>query len=717
MKRYILGCLFLSVTFNLSSQQNSQNDSIIKKEIETITIIGENKGIIEHLPGSAKHISAKDIARIIPLNGNEVFRRVPGVVVTDEEGMGLRLNIGIRGLDPDRSRGVLVLEDGIPVSINPYGENELYYTPVIDRMESVEVLKGSGQILYGPQTIGGIINYVTAAPPEKPSVKVRFMGGQGLFMNGFISAGTSFKSGGFTVSYLRKQGDAIGPTWFRLNDVTSKLYVKISPKATITAKIGYYDEYSNSTYVGLTQPMYDAAGNDYTQLAPDDRLFVQRLLASVKMDMNINSKYKMNTTVFGYTVTRNWQRQDFTLTPTNNSDHIWGDTTIPSGALYMLNTNTHRDRRFFVAGIDQRFSMHHQLGKSMTNKMETGLRLIIEKADEELLKGSTPSALSGDMQNDEIRNGYGLSAFVQDKLFITSNLNITAGVRGEWYWFNRSIIRQNYTDTNLFNHSFTGQIIPGIGINCNWKKIAHFFAGMHRGFAPPRIKDAISNTGEVYPLDAENSWNYEVGVRIQMKDYLSAELTAYYLDFSNQVIPVSQSSGGIGSGYINSGASRHIGIEAGFTFDLAKALEIEKYSILFDAAFTFNDARFTSDRIINSINVNGNILPYAPTITLNTAFTFESPWGLGLRITGNYIGKQFTDYLNTLSPSADGRSGVLSDYFLLDGSVYYNFPKYYTTLKLSVKNFTNERYIVSRRPQGIKVGLPMFITGGFEFSF
>ncbi len=76
---------------------------------------------------------------------------------------------------------------------------------------------------------------------------------------------------------------------------------------------------------------------------------------------------------------------------------------------------------------------------------------------------------------------------------------------------------------------------------------------MHRGFAPPRIKDAISSTGVDLELDAEKSWNYELGARTEFFDLVDLEVTAFYMDFSNQVIPVSESSGGAGSGYINGG--------------------------------------------------------------------------------------------------------------------------------------------------------------------
>jgi len=95
------------------------------------------------------------------------------VNVRDEEGLALRPNIGIRGLNPTRSSKTLLLEDGLFVTYAPYGDNATYYHPPIERFASVEVVKGAGQIGYGPVTVGGVVNYITPAPPARPTANVR----------------------------------------------------------------------------------------------------------------------------------------------------------------------------------------------------------------------------------------------------------------------------------------------------------------------------------------------------------------------------------------------------------------------------------------------------------------------------------------------------------------------------------------------------------------
>src|SRR5687767_9966791 len=132
-----------------------------------LDVIGEYDQVLTSIPGSAFLVGKDRIEATHPSDTGEILRRVPGLHVVDDSGpFSMRLNLGVRGLNPDRSRKLLVLEDGVPLALAPYGEPEMYYSPPIDRMRRVEVLKGSGSILFGPQTVGGVVNFVTPDPPR-----------------------------------------------------------------------------------------------------------------------------------------------------------------------------------------------------------------------------------------------------------------------------------------------------------------------------------------------------------------------------------------------------------------------------------------------------------------------------------------------------------------------------------------------------------------------
>ncbi|MFO7526831.1 MAG: TonB-dependent receptor [Ignavibacteriaceae bacterium] len=683
-----------------------------------IDVIGRKPALINRIPGSANIIASTSLKHSQPLAGNEMLRQVTGVHVVDEEGVGLRANIGIRGLDPDRSRTVLMMEDGVPIALAPYGEPEMYYAPSIDRMKSVEILKGSGSILFGPQTIGGVINYITADPPLVSTTGISLRGGSGGFASGQLSYGTTFDNVGVQVNYLHKRADKLGITRFNVNDLTAKLRFNLSDNSRLGFKLAAYDEISNSTYVGLTQTMYDNK-EYFTEIAPNDELDIRRYSASLTYDYFISDNSYIRTTAFGYTTTRNWLRQNFSRAPASGmTGIIFGDTTISNGAIYMRNSTGNRNRQFEVAGVEPRFFTSYELG-SFKNELEGGLRFLYERAYEQRIDGQSADAKSGDLREDEIRTGYASSLFVQNRLFMTEKLTLTPGLRLENFSFSRDIFRLNFADTSLTAKDDLFSVVPGIGINYNFNNEYSIFAGVHRGFAPPRVKDAISNGGEALQLDAELSWNYEVGIRASLFEFLAIEFTGYMLDFSNQVIPVSESSGGFGTGLVNGGTTIHNGIEAGVKLDVGRILN-SSYGIIIETNATFSHSEYNADRFVtvNSerINIKGNKLPYSPNQFITASVDFSTPFGFGLHVSGTYIGEQYTDELNYVEASASGETGLIPSYNVIDITGRYEIQSINSMLFLSVKNLADERYIASKRPQGIKVGLPRIITAGIELT-
>ncbi len=730
--RGILPLFFFSVT--ALAQQNTdtipsmwQTDSLETK-FENVIVHSKN-AVICHLPGSASRIMTAEIKNLQVLSANEVFRKVAGVHVVDEEGAGMRINIGIRGLDPDRSRGVLVLEDGIPVALNPYGEPEMYYSPVIDRMSGVEVLKGSGQIIYGPQTIGGVVNYITANPTTTESGKLKLMLGSGGLTNALLTYSNTYKNTGITTTLLHKKANQLGYASFGITDFYSKIIVKTGIKSSLMMKIGVYNEQSNSTYIGLTQSMYDKGDNDFVLMAPDDNLDIKRLSASISHVYEKSSSFKINTSVYAYSILRNWQRQDFSSSKTssNQTGQIWGDSSISGGAVFMRNQNAHRNRSFEVLGAESKLTYKYSV-KSIKNELQSGLRYLYERAYEQRINGKKADALSGDLVEDEIRTGLAFSAYAQNQSNITKKLSLTVGLRLEQYNYQRQILRNTFTinsvakvlDTNLISNNAIVNLIPGIGANFLINKNLSLFTGLHKGYAPPRVKDAISNSGEVYQLNAEESWNYELGLRGKFKSVLTYELCAYRLDFSNQIIPVSESSGGTGAGLVNGGATLNQGIEGAFKWHISQWLK-SSTKVALTGNFTFTDARFNDDRFISSgavkVNVNNNFTPYAPKYFHNLGLNIERPKGFGCNLNANFVGEQFTDAINSVTPSADGRNGLIKAYKVMDAGVYARFAKNRLYANFTVKNILNERYITSKRPQGIRVGLPRYFTFSVQYEF
>ncbi len=725
-KWMILNLLTMFSGMLLAQEFDARGDSTKELSMPQIEILSHRDRVLSKVPGSVAVIDFRSIQKIAPVHGNELFRKIPGLNVVDEEGAGLRINIGVRGLDPDRSRNVLVLEDGIPVALNPYGEPELYFTPPIDKMTTVEVLKGSGQILFGPQTMGGVVNLISANPPEKETSTFRLKAGTGGFASTYASYGNKLDKVGFLVSYLNKRADRIGATRFNLHDVAAKMSIALSEKARIGIKLGLYDELSNSTYIGLTQHMYDKGGQDDQRLAPNDLLPVRRYHFSATHQYKLSSQWQWNTTLFAYSTTRNWRRQDFSTSAVaaNRTGIVWGDSSIPGAALFMLKTNGHRNRQFDVAAIESQLKW-----RTEKQLLQAGIRLLAERANEQFLIGSKPDAVGGNLRDVEQRNGKAISLYIHDKIAITKKLEINLGLRFENFGYSRNILRGRFmlngitvvADTNLVASNKLMAVIPGWGFNYSLKDGVTLFGGIHRGFAPPRTKDAITAEGMALDIAQEDSWNSELGLRALLGNVTKAELTLFSMDFKNQIIPVSQSSGNTNAtGLANGGATRHIGIEAGASIDLARQMK-KNFSLVVAANATWIDSRFNANRFIavgsNKVNVKNNLLPYAPSLMLNHSIEFASAKGAGIRLSGNYVGRQFADELNTVAASADGRIGLLASRYITDLAAFARLSKKQILFSLAVKNLTNERYIASRRPQGIRVGIDRQFVVGMEFKW
>lgn len=695
-------------------------------EMPQFTIIASKDRVFSRVPGSVTYLDAKEIQTVNPLSGNEVLRRSPGIHVVDEEGLGMRVNIGIRGLDPDRSRSVLVLEDGIPVALSPYGEPEMYYTPAMDRMAGVEILKGSGQILFGPQTIGGVVNYITANPPQQEEGSVYVQGGQGGFFSGLVNYGNTFGNTGVQVNLLRKSASNVGATEFDITDFNSKFLFNINEKSELGVKLGLYNEVSNATYIGINQVMFDRGGEDFVRMAPDDLLEVRRYSLSFSHKYRFNKNVRLNTIAYGYTTTRNWSRQDFSTnnanTPPNNwTGVVWGDREVPGGAIFMRNGTGNRNRQFEVAGVEPRLEVDHSLF-NVKNELIVGTRFLYERAFEQRVNGTRAGVKSGNLVEDEVRTGYAFSAYAQNKIAIHRKFDVSGGVRLESFDYERDIRRRTFPtiglrDTVLVASNVIHELIPGVGFNYRPIQAFNIFGGVHKGFAPPRTKDAITSLGDALDLEAERSVNYELGFRSEPSSWFFVEATAFVMNFSNQIIPVSESSGGVGFGLVNGGATLNRGVETALVFDFSKLLGFTRTKLTYDINATFVKATFNEDRFVGGVNINGNRTPYAPDRLINTALTLETNSGFGIRLAGNFVSEQFGDNLNTVAPSVDGRIGVIPAYQVFDAVFSYNVSKWNSRFNFSIKNLTDERFIASRRPQGIRVGIPRFITAGYQFKF
>jgi Fe(3+) dicitrate transport protein len=701
-------------------------------EIGEISVVARKERALARVPGSAEIVTATQLLKQVPLSGNEVLRSVPGIHIQEEEGLGLRLNAGIRGLDPDRSRNLLILEDGVPVALNPYGEPEMYYTPPVDRMERVEVVKGSGSIMFGPRTVGGVINFRTPAPPLEPTGRLSVSGGQGGFRRILGSYGGTWNQVGAYVSVLNRAANDIRGHHFDVFDVTGKIGFAPTRRSEMGVKLSVYDETSNSTYVGLTEAMF--AANPAQHPAPDDRLRVRRMSVTGTHTLRLRDGLTLRTAAYAYATTRNWQRQDY--------QYANGGSEV-----LLLAGTGHRNRSFEVLGVEPRLQWNHALF-GIPGELDAGARFLAERAEETYLQGSTGTSRSGSLRDHELRGGEAASAFVQNR-FVLGTFTLVPGIRVESFGFERNVLRtrvrrvnpqtgavtRNPEDVDIVSGDDVFAVVPGIGATWAADGRLTVFAGVHRGFAPPRTKDALryddvtvaigQAPGEIVSLqlDAERSVNAELGARANPWAGVNVEATAFLLDFSNQIIAASASAGSVADLVTaNQGETRHQGLEAAADVNFGRVLGWP-FGLTATVKQTWVRSEFAADRFMRPIagsalvNVKGNRLPYAPESTTALALSFDHPRGFGLRVDGTQVAEQYADNFETRDATPNGRIGLIPAHGVWNVSGFWDTQVRGATLFFTVKNVFDRTYITSRRPEGIRPSTPRLLQLGVRSTF
>lgn len=690
--------------------------SVKRLVLPQIDIIG-SRAQLKNIPGSAALIDAQTLTLSHVFTTHEALRKVPGLHVTEEEGLGLRPNIGMRGLDPVRSRKVLLLEDGIPLAYAPYGDNASYYHPPIDRMERIEVLKGSGQILFGPSTIGGVINYITPIPPLKPGGFLQLSGGNRHSVNLHARAGGQWGSNGVVADYVFKQGDGARQNLFsRIHDATFKGVFALGDKQALTVRASFYREDSRLTYSGLTWAEYQE--NPRANPFKNDALASTRFGSSLTHEYSPLSNLTLTTNLYGMIFDRDWWRQSSLSTQRPNRLGLQANCT----GMQDLNTtcgNEGRLRQYYTFGIEPRLRWRYAF-HGWKHQLDAGVRGHFEFQKRHLMVGASPEARSGTLTEDNRRTNQAVAAFVQNR-FQLGPVNITPGLRVEHV----QMQRKNYLlagGAGIGGQTQLTAFIPGLGITYDPIEQVTLFAGVHRGFAPPRTEDILNDsTGQSLELSPEYSVNYELGTRSTPFRGISGELTLFVMDFQNQIVPASI-AGGQGSEVTNGGKTLHAGGEFFTRVDSGLIARIP-HNVYVTLAYTYvplasyRGTRLSQIKGFEQVSVSGNRLPYAPEHTLTTTLGYaHTQYGLDVHLELVHIGAMYSDDLNTIPSSENGQRGRLPAYTLVNAAATYTLPKVPLTAFFTVKNLFNRLYITDRT-RGITPGMPLWLQAGLRYTF
>ncbi|MFT6862863.1 MAG: Fe(3+) dicitrate transport protein [Akkermansiaceae bacterium] len=727
-----------TLTAALAVGMLSAQDAI--ETLATVNVIGSTEDLLG-LTGSGAYLEAEEFQKKGITNIQQILRRVPGVYVREEDGFGNFPNISLRGGDGTRSEKVTIMEDGILTAPAPYSAPAAYYFPRAGRMAGIEVLKGSSQIQYGPQTTGGVINFLSTEIPAEETFYTRNTYGtyntilsHSYYGNtvdtangkvGFLFELFQHSSDGFRNIDSGGGLDGSDDTGFTLTEPMIKLFWEPNTalRQRVEFKYGFSNFDSNETYIGLTEE--DVRSN------PDRRYAGTRFDNMASEQHRTYLKYRIEPTdslsleFAGYynEFTRNWAKVDDIVGGANSVRGALAtgnglDILQMRGPGSLVFRNNNRD--YTAYGYQMTGDYAFATGQ-VEHTLKFGARYHRDDVsrfqnDEEIVLGATGNITdrivgAPGTQGNRAQDTDALALWLQDELSI-GNLTLSPGARFEHVDQSFVDLNNNQSGSNTFD-LFT----PGIGFNYKFDNSSVIYGGVHRGVSIPGPRSASQNG-----VEEEESTGYEVGYRYQSPK-LSYDVAAFFTDFENLI--ATDAGLGVLDNSQNVGEAEVFGLEAQISYDPFADNGSELSMPMYFTA-TWTDATLTSaitgggSDDIYAGATNGADIPYVPEWQIATGIGLaQGAWSLNLDAT--FVSEAFGTAQNVDSPSDDtagagSRAGKIDDLLLFDFTGTYDVNEN-VTLLAGVSNLFDERAIVSRLARGPRANIGRTAFIGFEAKF
>ncbi|SFR56363.1 TonB-dependent receptor domain-containing protein [Thiomicrospira sp. ALE5] len=670
------------------------------KQLPRIDVVGQGEDAVTKQPGSVAIVTKEDLQLQQPLSTEDALRRVPGINIKGEEETAVVANIGMRGLSSAEQKS-LILEDGVPVAPGLFIGNGRYYNPRIQRMESIEVVKGAASLRYGPSTIGGVINYKTKTPDDGVSLSGRV--GSHNMKEVTLEAGGSSPSGDAFAGIVatKAQSDGFMGKGYEMEDIMIKAGMAIGDNQMLGFKFSHTANDANISYRGLLLDDYKA-GKTYNP-APDDWYLQERKAFDINHEIQLNDNAKLRTLVYWSDVSRDyWRYSAETEVVGQDSDGKDIKESVSSanaGRWLYTNSVTGNNRSFERIGLDTRLNLDYN-AFGMQNESEFGLRVFTEESNDTRIRATRSQDRTGnnDRHRQDSANSY--AVYGQNKFIINDKLAVTPGLRVESYQQKRVVL----TDNNKTTSTSNTEVLPGVGATYQLNPMVQVYGGVYQAFSP--AENGTSLTGDVdQKLEAERSTNIEVGVR-GANNQMYYELTAFQMDFSNQVVDGNSDPA---LDKENAGKTLHQGLEAAFGIKLDGGFSIDtNLTYIPTSKFEAGDDK-------------GNRISYSPEIMANLILGYKTG-GLRTELAVHHTGEQYGSSDNQEEIGGSGTTGIegiwggkLDAYTTMDLNAYYTVNKQLSVFG-AVKNLTDERYIAGLR-QGIYAGPSRSFELGARYKF
>ncbi len=697
--------LLIAVSANAQETEDDYDESII--------VYGDDG--TPRVTGSAQVIEAEELELYNADDFHKVLQGATGTYVRDEDGFGLRPNIGIRGANSDRSAKVTLLEDGIPLAPAPYAAPAAYYFPMSTRLIGVEIFKGPAAVQHGPQTIGGTINLLTRRIPKKAdggadiayglrnASKIHaWAGTKGVLIEGVRAATAGFK-----------ELDNGGPTGFERSELMAKLGA-----GDFELKLGYANEASHETYLGLH--VDDYADDPYRRYVASSLGFMRWRRTQVELAWNTDfgETFRARTVAYHHYLTRAWTKLDqfaggpdlHTLLqqPEGGQSAVFlailrgEEDSVSDDQNLLIGTN---DRDFHSGGLQHRGRWSANHGAEVSSALEYGVRLHLDRVHR--VQTQDPHAMtSGELvRTDGERIRYlnsraeatALAAHIQEDLGI-GPVHLVPGLRSETIWTRMELKGED---------SQPGVVrtigLPAIGMLVDVATGIDVLGGVYRGFSPVP-------PGQSEDVEPERAWNWEGGVRLGGASQTSAEVVAFASDYDN-LVGQCTISGGCSSAQLdqqfNGGSVAIWGVEGLFDqeFLLPKGLALP-----ISVSWTLTESAFRTGFVSSFPQFGtveaGDALPYVP--------EHQGSARLGLEHSRFRFGIS-ASYRSGMHDVADSGEPAIPSLLTLDAATEWQATRH-LALYGTGSNLTGSTALVSWRPFGARPTAPLQVMLGLKLT-
>lgn len=689
------------------------------------------------LAASEMYLSERDLGKIPSKDIHQILYQVPGVQIQQEDGFGLRPNIGMRGTGTERSSKITLMEDGVLIAPAPYSASAAYYFPSMDHISSVEIVKGSSQILFGPQTNGGALNLISDPIQNQFTLNIRSSLGSFLTRKfqtsisdskenfAYLIKGTYFGSNGF-----KKLNDL--NTGFNRGDYLVKLRFNTkenSPiKQSFLIKYSYTQEKSNETYLGITANDFEQDPlARYAASALDN---IQSTHTQIMLD-HIIEPFKnttISTQIYLNKFSRNWFKldklswngDDFSSISSvfnnideqeNNLHLLRGDALNPNNRLLLKNNN----RSYNSKGIQSQL-YYLKENEKWDHQLKIAYRLHADEMDRfqwtdeytmndkqlQLIEEGIPGT-----ESNRIESARAFATFAQYKLSY-NKWSFEPGVRFEYIQFNRKDYGKE--DVNRIGKDVEIQtnknivVLPGFSMQYQISEKNNFFIGVHKGFSPSNYNAETL---------AESSWNIELGTK-GVKKGIAYELIFFNNNYQNLLGSDLAAAGGIGSTELYNGGKALVwGFESLIGMNLLKSSST-KYRLPFTIAYTYTNAKFKnnfeSDGPWGVVNHN-DFFPYLAQHLMSSQIGLEHK-----KFMLNLLFKMASPRYINPNQSSFTKENSIPLFYQLDFIGNYHLNKS-TSMFLKLNNLSNRIQRIAFHPAGWRSNMPFYIEGGVALRF